>query len=454
MRRAGERLLQTLKARGSTRGGLYERDEFEGPVSGDMPDLDALRALVPKDCALGKLIRNGDLDGRLAPIFTMRVQRAISLLRLPEGDEVELALDNGTIQAGETTTRFQEVEIEMKSGEPEHLYGFALDLLEAVPLQMSPLSKGERGYVLIAGEHHEPIHAQPLMLKRRDTVERSFQLIAQNCLAQIQGNERGVVSGDDSSNVHQMRVGLRRLRSALDLMESLIVCPSSLQEELKWITGELGGARDWEVLASSTLPEAFATAPEDADAATVRRAATEIAKQNRERAATAVGSARYARLMIELNRWLEQAGWREGMTDERHKALTAPIRKFANQALHSRHRKLIKRGRRLPDLDARRRHRARIAAKKLRYATEFFASLYPKRRVRNYATALRQLQDDLGWRNDVTVADALLSKLTTGRPETGIGAGYARGYLASRVAADHDALQALWKKFKRSSPPG
>jgi CHAD domain-containing protein len=74
--------------------------------------------------------------------------------------------------------------------------------------------------------------------------------------------------------------------------------------------------------------------------------------------------------------------------------------------------------------------------------------------VRNYATALRQLQDDLGWRNDVTVADALLSKLTTGRPETGIGAGYARGYLASRVAADHDALQALWKKFKRSSPPG
>ncbi|MFM0558232.1 CHAD domain-containing protein [Paraburkholderia sediminicola] len=93
-----------------------------------------------------------------------------------------------------------------------------------------------------------------------------------------------------------------------------------------------------------------------------------------------------------------------------------------------------------------------MAAKKLRYATEFFASLYPKQVVRHYSAALSKLQDELGWHNDAVVADGLL-KILASEQETATGAGYARGYLASRVATDHDALQTLWKRFRRLSPP-
>jgi triphosphatase len=174
---------------------------------------------------------------------------------------------------------------------------------------------------------------------------------------------------------------------------------------------------------------------------------------NRSRAAAAVDSVRYARLIIEFTRWLDTAGWREGMNQDQRAALDKPIMKFASKTLYKRHRKLLKRGRNLPNLDARPRHRARIAAKKLRYATDFFASLYPKQAIRHYLAALDKLQDDLGWRDNVVVSDGLLKTLASERPETTMGSGYVRGYLASRVAADHDALQKLWNRFRRLSPP-
>jgi triphosphatase len=453
VRTAGEHHVQTLKTVGSTRAGLYEREEFESAVNGDAPDPGSLPIQMLKDSDIGKLMRDADVADCLKPVFVTRVERSVSLLRLPQGDEIELALDEGVVEADDATAPIHEVEMELKSGEPDHLYQFALDLLETVPLRIGYFSKGDRGYELVVQEHSEPVRAQPLKLKKDDTVEQAFRRIAHTCLAQIHGNERGVVSGHDPSSVHQMRVGLRRLRSAFDLFEDLITTPPSLQEELRWIAGELGAARDWEVTAGSTLPAAFDGAPDDTNADAVTQASREMARQNRKRAAAAVDSVRYTRLIIELTRWLDKAGWREGLNEDQRAALDKPITKFASRTLCNRHRKLLKRGRNLPDLDARRRHRARIAAKKLRYATEFFSSLYPKQAVRHYSAALGKLQDDLGWRNDVVVADGLLKTLASERPETTTGAAYARGYLASQVAADHDALQTLWKRFRRLSPP-
>jgi inorganic triphosphatase YgiF len=404
------------------------------------------------DNGLGKLLHDANFVSRLKPVFVTEVNRSVSLLRLPHGGEIELALDEGVIKAGDATIPLHEVEMELKTGETDYLYQFALDLLDSVPLRMSHVSKGSRGYELVVQEHSQPVRAQPLKLKRGDTAEQAFRRIAENCLTQIHGNERGVVSGHDPSSVHQMRVGLRRLRSAFDLFRDLIATPSTFSEELRWIAGELGAARDWEVIANSTLPTAFKAAPADTDAGAVTQAAKDMATQNRARAAAAVDSARYTRLVIALTRWLEQAGWRSGMNDRQQSALDKSIVRFARKILCSRHERLIKRGKNLPDLDPERRHRARIAAKKLRYATEFFSSLFPKPVVRHYLTSLGELQDDLGWRNDVVVADGLLNTLAS-QQGAEAGAAYARGYLAARVAADHEALKFLWKDFRRLSPP-
>jgi inorganic triphosphatase YgiF len=311
--RRRKRYVQMLKTNGAARAGLFEREEIESTVSNNVPDPRSLPADSLAAGGMDKLMRDADFTGRLKPVFVTDVGRSTYSLRLPRGDEIELALDEGVIKAGDATTPVQEVEMELKRGESDHLYQLALDLLDSVPLRMSHASKGSRGYALIVQEHSEPVRGQPLRLKRGDTVERAFRQIAENCLAQIHGNEHGVVSGHDPSSVHQMRVGLRRLRSAFDPFEDVIPAASTFSEEVRWIAGELGAARDWEVIADSTLPAAFGSAPDDANAEAVTHAAKDIARQNRARVAEAVDSARYTRLMIELTRWLERSGWREGV---------------------------------------------------------------------------------------------------------------------------------------------
>ncbi|VXC19216.1 Inorganic triphosphatase YgiF, contains CYTH and CHAD domains (fragment) [Burkholderia sp. 8Y] len=134
-------------------------------------------------------------------------------------------------------------------------------------------------------------------------------------------------------------------------------------------------------------------------------------------------------------------------------ALKGPIASFATETLRRRHKKLLKRGHGLAELDDETRHRARIAAKKLRYATEFFASLFERRAVKHYISALSDLKDDLGWRNDVVVASRLLRSLGETKPEAAAGAGFARGFLASRAADDRHPMKALWKTFSRLSVP-
>lgn len=452
VRATGERRVQTLKFDGSIAAGLFEREEFESEVQSEFPDLDSLKALLPDDSEGKKLLQDEALGSSLKPIFVTRVKRTTAMLRLADGTEVELALDDGVVESGAASVPIHAVEMELKSGAPERLYELALGLLETVPLRIDYLSKGDRGYELLAHEHRAPVRAEPLQLRAQETVEEAFQHIVRNCLAQIHGNERGVVSGDDPGCVHQMRVGLRRLRSALDMFSEVISTPQAFDEELRWIAGELGHARDWEVLAGSTLEQVLASTDDDVAAAT-HQAAKDNAVQNRKTAAAAVDSMRYAKLVLELTLWLESMGWRNGETGEDRNVLEASVAKFANKTLSRRHKKLLKRGRGLADLDDESRHRARIAAKKLRYATEFFASLYPKREVKAYVGALSELQDDLGWRNDVVVADKLLRELGAARTEAAAGAIFARGYLAARAVQDHDSMKALWKKFSSMSPP-
>jgi triphosphatase len=452
VRAIGKSFVQTLKTEGSTKAGMYVREEYETPVEANLPDVEALRTCIPKKSSVAKLLAMTDVTA-LAPQFTTRVERTILLLQFPEGDEVELALDDGVIEAGSSSEVFQEVELELKSGEPDRLYRLALDLLRAVPMCISTLSKGERGYNLLRPMSHAAFKAQPLVLRKKDTVEAAFASIVQNCLAQILGNAIGVIKSDDAEPVHQMRVGIRRLRSAIDLVEPLLVFPVPLEAELKWLAGKLGAARDWEVLVTSTLSGTFDNAHPDFDAQEMRRIAVDTARQHRTEAKAAVDSSRYACLVIALTRWFGQSQWSEGLDDERRDALQMPVSEFAADALHARHRKLMKRGRHLPDLDPGTRHRARIAAKKLRYAMEFFGTLYEKKTVQNYAATLTQLQDDLGWRNDLAVADGLLRNLALTAPNAAVDAAYARGVLASRMAEDYGKLKTLWSEFKRLSAP-
>lgn len=452
VRAVGDARVQTLKLGGAARAGLFERDEFEMPVDGDAPNLQLLHDAIPADTACGKLIRDEATAAALKPVFVTRIRRTTIVLRPSSGDEIEVALDEGSIDAPSGSLPLAALELELKQGDAQSLYRTALELLDSVPLTLDHRSKADLGYELLVAEHLDAVKAQPVRLNKHDSIEDAFVTIARNCLDQVHANERAVVSGHDPSSVHQMRVGLRRLRSALDLFAPVIPAYDGLDQELRWIAGELGAARDWEVLAGTTLENAE-TNGSAGEIQPVRHACEQIAVNNRQLAAAAVESVRYTRLVLQLTLWLDCKGWRDALSEQRRDALARPARPFAIEVLRRRHKKLIKRGKGLATLDDHSRHRARIAAKKVRYATEFFASLCARRPVRHYVEGLASLQDDLGWRNDAVVADQLLKALPRGTPETAAGAAFARGFLASKVAADRRPLKKLWKRFRRLSPP-
>ena len=297
------------------------------------------------------------------------------------------------------------------------------------------------------------VKASSLTLSKRMSIEQAFQAIAVNCMAQVQSNESGVALAQDAESVHQMRVGLRRLRSALGLFRQVLRAPEPLLQEIDWLTAELGAARDWDVLAASTLPRIGREAPQEPLLAELELAAQGVAHQKHQAAALAVSSARHTRLVQSLTRWVQGCGWRACLSLQDQARLTARVAPFARKMLLSQQRRLLKRGGQLHGASPEARHRIRIAAKKTRYATEFLQSLYCARTVRPYVAALSALQDELGWLNDAAVAARLLQQLQDERADLAATAGFVRGCLGSGVNSDERKIRRLWKNFTQVKLP-
>lgn len=436
VRSLNRKWIQTLKADGQVAAGLHQREEWESAVMGAFPDLPALADLVGPDSKWGRRLRSTGLHAQLVPIFTTKFRRTLWQLRLEHGEEVELVLDQGEVIHAERCLPISEIELELKSGDPAALFEFALELQKTLPLRVSNISKAERGYGLLVPQKPVPLPvvAAHLALTPDLKVEQGLQAIVGNCLAQIQGNEDGVMHGSDQESVHQMRVGLRRLRSAIGLFAQIAPCPAALLAELKWLLSTLGAARDWEVFSGTLdnlhVPDVVPNPSAQREA--LQLAAKKRAQRHRHQSALALGSVRYAAFLLAVGSWLHGAQQGQG---EQNRALSlADFTKNTLQQCHKKLQKRIKRLRRMRQQDdlPQARHRVRIAAKKLRYASEFFQSLYRPGQMRAYLKVLSGLQDDLGRLNDAAVAGSLLQNLAHNHSDLAYSAGLLHGYLAVR----------------------
>lgn len=446
--------IQTLKVGSEAISGLHHRQEWESTVIGPKPDLPALQQFVDPKSNDSKLIKALSKHGHLLPAFTTNVHRTVWDLRLPTGEEIECVLDQGSIDHGSAQSSVSEVELELKSGDPRRLFDLALELQNTIPLHIGNLSKADRGYGLLAPTKTSSTKATPLRLAAKMTVEQAFQAIASNCLSHIQANQAGVSRGCDVESLHQMRVGLRRFRSALGMFKNLIPCPAEIQTGLIWLDQMLGPARDWDVLTESTLPRVESKVAEKSMMVPLLVATQDKATTCHHAAAEAVLSQRYTKLMVISCGWIQCAGWRNRITDKPSRPLTRRIGRFAEQILERDQQRLIKRGKLLKGAKPEQRHGVRIAAKKTRYAAEFFESLYSAKIVRPYINALARLQDELGWLNDAAVASVLLKEIGSTRPNLRGTTGFVAGYLAHVTEANDDRLNQLWRQFARIALPG
>lgn len=444
VRREGRNWVQTVKGEGRVQAGLHQRDEWEAPVAGGRPDFTKIA-----DPSLAALFSEG-LRPRLRPMFTTEFARTAWLLETEESCRVELALDRGEIRAGEARSAISEVELELKAGSPAALYELALELQKSVPLRVENASKAERGYALCALPGDLPaVGAADPGIAREMSVDEAFRAIAWNCIGQLQENQSRLAQGYDLEYVHQMRVAVRRLRSALNLFAAAApaIKDAALIGELRWLAGQLGPARDWDVFMAETLPPVMEALPGEAGLPWLRRQAVSLRRERREQAREAASSQRYHKLLLTLGGWLWRAPWRTAATAAE---LDLPVAAFAAQQLARRHCKLCRRGRGLADLTVEQRHAVRIAAKKLRYATGFFFGLYPRKETKRYLKALARLQDGLGALNDRAVTGRLLAEIAGGRDPLRIRAGgVIIGWNACKTRCQLSGMARAWKRFRR-----
>lgn len=425
LRRVGKHWVQTVKGGGAVNAGLHQRREWEIPVAGPEPDFPVLAG-----SELAGLLADPAIRDRLAPAFVTEFTRTTRLLELAPGECVEFCFDRGSVSRDGQQIPLCEIELELKSGNAAQLFDLALAIQEIVPVRVENRSKAERGYALARPDGRVPVKATAPELAPEMDSARAFRAIVANCLSHWQANEPGFLEDGDAECLHQLRVAIRRLRSALALAPE----PPSVRDELAWLGGALGPARDWSVMAGETLPPILAAFP---DHEPLRRLAEQVAALGDEAAADAKAALRSPRcqlLKLNLGRWLVAPPAEQG----------APIGEFAAELIEKSRRRLAKRGRRLAKLAPEERHRARIAAKKLRYAAEFFAALYPTRATRAYIDALSRLQDDLGILNDAAATERLLAQADpAGEP-----AGIVRGWGAAQAAFRIGQVKKHWKRWR------
>ena len=391
IRRSGRKRIQTIKADGASAAGLFARSEWERPVKGDTPILDdstPIQALL------------GDIADAIIPVFEVQVQRHTWIIG--EGDStIELVLDRGEVVAGERQSLFCEIELELKHGDPAALFALARKIDAVAPVRLGVLTKAERGFRLF-GPTTRMAKAEPVMLAADMTAAQAFRHIVHSCVRQFRLNEALLLTDRDPGALHQARVALRRLRSAFSIFKPIVGgAGANLREELRWLASELGDARNLDVLLERARPGSLYVL-----LATAREAAY-------DRVSDAFSSLRVRGLMFDLAEWTAGNAWLGASGSDA--GGNRPAREFAITALNRFRRKVKKKGRHLTDADDEARHEVRKDAKKLRYAAEFFASLFEhkreKRRYKRFVAALEALQDQLGALNDLATAPDVLEKL-------------------------------------------
>lgn len=218
--------------------------------------------------------------------------------------------------------------------------------------------------------------------------------------------------GGDPIALHQMRIALTRLRTAILFFSPMVDDPkrARIRDELKWLNSQLGTVRDLDV-AMERLTAGPGKRPQ---AAAYYRSWNEKRADSHRHLALALRSARYRRLIENLSGWVENGPWsiKKGMQAAHQRAL--PIAVYGVNKLTGWREKLLKKCRKLPDMNERKRHRLRLLNKKLCYSIEAFEDLFPDRRFKRQPAALKHLrkaQKSLGQLNDDAKGHSLATAL-------------------------------------------
>ncbi len=401
LRKTGQGFVQTLKGGGQVNAGLHQRNEWETPVLSEQLDFAALKACGGK---LPHGVRN-----RLQPVFVTSFSRTVRQL-IFEGAEIELCMDSGEIRSGQSSCPISELELELRSerqlqsGAPQQLFKLALALLDIVPLQVEHTSKAEYGYLLFSASKPRASKGRFPQLRKSQDISSAMHSLISACLAQVQSNVPGALLKLDEEYLHQVRIGLRRLRVLLSIAQHVYSdnVLSALKEQVAKLCVALGRLREWDVFITQTLAPICTRLPDHTGLRELLDASEQARQKLHADMEKSLASKEFQRMLLRFGAWMY------GVQSD---SVKTTLEQFAVDILRKYSKLVAKHSSALGGEDAEQLHALRIACKKLRYSAEMFGSMFSESRTREYVAVLAQLQDILGILNDIAVARRLLNEL-------------------------------------------
>jgi inorganic triphosphatase YgiF len=409
--------VQTLKARG---GSSIKRIEHNVPLGGPgHPVLDPRRHDGTEAGAVLEKTLAAAGDAVLIERFFIEVKRTLRLLR-KDGSLIEIALDEGGITAGDGILRVCEIEFELVHGSPSTLLKVAQRWMGRFGLLLDTRSKSDRGYRLAIGKTTvRPAKARPVHLLPQGTPQESFAVMLNNTLSQILPNASQIQDGHfEPEHLHELRVGLRRLRTVLRLYGTLSQqLPENVEHDVAELFRKSGTARDLDAMAETLWPALRA-----ANAPLVE-IPSPVSTPTQSDLPTLLRAPAIQSLWLALLGAAHPQDEPQEPFDNLREVLASPLRKLE--------KKIRRDDARFATLGDEKRHQLRKRIKTLRYAAELVGSLWPQRPVQKFLRRLQKAQTPLGQLNDAVVALELYRNLARQDPR----AWFAAGWLAARKEA-------------------
>jgi triphosphatase len=438
MRQEGRKWVQTAKAPGS---GPLARLEHNAPVAPDeagmTPAVDLARH---SGTPVGEAIRRtldlkpGAAFPALVPLYETDVTRLSVTVRHGES-EVEIALDEGRIVAGTRWVPVRELELELKEGRAEDVVQLARDGCRIHGLWLSTISKSMEGQRLAGTAARRPRGARAPGYGRHTGGHELVAAVVTASLEPVLEFASEVADGSSAAeHIHQLRVGVRRLRTALRELAGLSdgIDPA-WEGPLVDVFRTLGRHRDQGHLARSVEPQIEGAGGPPVDLA---KLAAEVPDP-----AEAVRAPAFQDTLLALLAFTHRDSASTGPSH-------AQTKKQVRKALAKLHAQVLKDGGRFASLEEVRQHRVRKRAKRLRYLAEFAAPLFHSRKTQAFADRLKPLQDALGLYNDELIALRAYRALAPGEPR----AWFAVGWLGARREPNALACQRAIEDFARTRP--
>jgi len=432
-RKQGSKLLSSVRRVSHPGGRSPGRGQWES--NSPLGELDFSQV---EDGSLREWLES--LRDDLRPAVRTSLTRSAWVLEPRDGVRIEVALHRGWIEAEGRRQPVCELGMELLSGAVTDLFSAAGELQSDLSLHPEVASRFPCGYGVLPEESLQVVKAAPVDTHAGMSVIAGFRTIALACLSHLQSNERGVCESDNPEFVHQARVAIRRLRSAIRVWKPRLPVEFVTSFDPLWqqLARQLGETRNWDVFVAETLPAIVAAFPDCPEVTRLSDHARERCAINRATARSTLRSADYSRLLLEF------AAAVHALPERKDRRLDV----FAPRCLDKRARQVWLLAQEALSSDATARHRLRVSYKRLRYALEFFAPLFAGELLQRYHLAASGLQEMLGQLNDLAVATELLEQALPGESGDPL-----RRWLEVRSEASLPELGGLLDDFHRQSVP-